>query len=94
MRRSSILLACLFLSITVSGCNTLSGTRWTSAFTPPPDHSRVAGNESSDPWIASAAQEGRAGHPTESANDPLRLRRFFMSQEHRDIEANFGIVED
>ncbi len=46
-----------------------------------------------DPWIAAAASEGRFDHKPEVANDPLRLRQYFMSNKARAIENNLGISE-
>ena len=48
-------------------------------------------DDSSDPWIAAAADEGRVDHERQREPDPLGLKGFFMSQKARDIERNVGI---
>ena len=47
-------------------------------------------DDSSDPWIADAANEGRAEFKVEKDADPLGLKPYFMSQKARDIERNLG----
>ena len=43
-----------------------------------------------DPWTTQAGSEGRAGRPLEKENDPLNLRRFFLSEKAMEIERNCG----
>jgi hypothetical protein len=47
-----------------------------------------------DPWISAAASEGRHDQKAETANDPLHLRKYFLSNKARSIENNVGIAED
>ncbi len=51
----------------------------------------VDGAKVDDPWTKQAGSEGRAGRPVEKQNDPLNLRKYFMSEKALEIEANCGI---
>lgn len=78
---------CLLAAVTsagLTGCSSLAALQ-------PPTSGYADGTESSDPWVMQAAAEGRRDIAPEDANDPLNLRRFFMSQKARDIETNVGI---
>jgi hypothetical protein len=46
-----------------------------------------------DPWISAAASEGRQDQKSQMAQDPLRLRQYFLSNKARSIENNVGISE-
>lgn len=91
--RRLVMCACLAAaSLATTGCTWLSQRPGFAALRPP-STGYADGTESSDPWVMEAAAEGRRDFRTESANDPLNLRRFFMSQKARDIEQNVGIVD-
>jgi hypothetical protein len=92
MRRLSMIACLAAASLATSGCAWLSEQPGFAALRPPAT-GYSDGTESSDPWVMQAAAEGRRDFRTESANDPLNLRRFFMSQKARDIETNVGIIE-
>lgn len=46
-----------------------------------------------DPWVQEYGEFARNELPPESSNDPLGLRKYFVSEKARDIERNLGIVD-
>jgi hypothetical protein len=63
-------------------------------FTPESLDEANPADDPGDPWIASAANEGRHEQKAERANDPLHLRKYVLSNKARAIENNVGIAED
>jgi hypothetical protein len=63
-------------------------------FTPESLDEANPADDPGDPWISAAASEGRQEQKSESANDPLHLRQYFLSNKARAIENNVGIAED
>lgn len=63
-------------------------------FTPESLDEAHPADDPGDPWIAAAANQGRHEQKAESANDPLHLRQYFLSNKARSIENNVGIAED
>jgi len=62
-------------------------------FTPESLDEANPADDPGDPWIAAAASEGRQDQKGETANDPLHLRQYFLSNKARAIENNVGIAE-
>jgi hypothetical protein len=62
-------------------------------FTPESLDEAHPADDPGDPWIAAAASEGRAEQKGETANDPLRLRKYVLSNKAWAIENNLGIAE-
>jgi hypothetical protein len=71
-----------------SGCSTMRGRL---ARMLPDSQGYDDGTDSSDPWIAEGASEGRAEFTKEKEADPFGIKPLFMSQKARDIEKNLGI---
>jgi hypothetical protein len=63
-------------------------------FTPESLDEANPADDPGDPWIAAAAREGRKDQKAETANDPLHLRQYFMSNRARAIENDVGIAEN
>ena len=95
MRLKRTALVCLALIISQSGCLSTGGAGGgrLSRLLPAPEQTDYGPSGSSDPWIQEAVAEGRRDHSVEKVNDPLKLRRFFVSERAREIEASVGIVD-
>jgi hypothetical protein len=63
-------------------------------FTPESLDEANPADDPGDPGIAAAAGEGRHEQKSETANDPLHLRKYVLSNKARAIENNLGIAED
>jgi hypothetical protein len=63
-------------------------------FTPQSWDEENPADDPGDPWIAAAANEGRADQKVEHSNDPLHLRQYIISNKARSIENNVGIAEN
>lgn len=91
MARVSLALVAAVLLAAQAGCTGFK--QRVARLVPPSGGYDDPTDDTSDPWISKAAQEGRNGYKQEKVNDPLGLRPYFMSQRARDIETNMGIVE-
>jgi hypothetical protein len=89
MRTLALTLFVAVLIASQSGCNFSRG-RLARAL-PTTGHYDDGTDDSSDPWIAAAADEGRVEFRKEKESDPLGLKKYWMSQKARDIERNMGI---
>lgn len=89
MRRIS-LAGLVLLTAMSAGCN-LFGRGRMAAMLPLAGENADETVETSDPWIAAAAQEARPNLHREKEPDPLGVRKWFVSEETRDIERNLGI---
>ncbi|WP_417851172.1 hypothetical protein [Thalassoglobus sp.] len=50
-------------------------------------------DQTSDPWIQEAGDITSAEHDEILVNDPLKLRKIFVSPKARDIERNLGVKD-
>jgi hypothetical protein len=94
--RSVGLLALCVLSL--AGCSVVQtvqqGTKQlVKDFTPESLDEANPADDPGDPWIAAASREGRRDQKAETANDPLHLRQYFLSNKARAIENDVGIAE-
>ena len=88
------LMVMLVLVSIVSGCqSSMFGRRFqqTVGYREGDSARENPANQTSDPWIRDAGTIARQEHQTEPVNDPLNLRRVFVSQKAQDIERNLGV---
>jgi hypothetical protein len=77
----------MFLLGTASGCQTMWSSRLAKSLKPTDGRHQPA----TDPWITEAGTVARTEHPTDKVDDPLGLRKIFVSDKAREIERNCGV---
>jgi hypothetical protein len=95
LRSIGVLALC---AASLPGCSVVQtvqqGTRQlVKDFTPESLDEANPADDPGDPWIAAAASEGRKDQKAETANDPLHMRQYFLSNKARAIENDVGIAE-
>jgi hypothetical protein len=86
MRLDYCLLGLLLLG-TTSGCQTMWSPKLAKSFSATDGRHKP----STDPWITEAGTVARTEHPTDKVDDPLGLRKIFVSEKAREIERNCGV---